>query len=98
MVKWSKVCRSKSKGGLVLKISEKISLLVKWWWKLDTQDGLWQIIVKARYLRNKTIANVIPRFSDPPVGNLFYKSRTFILLGGECLLEEVTLSVLGRSL
>jgi hypothetical protein len=39
---------------------------VRWWWKSETQNGLWQEIVKDCYLRNKTIATVLPRFSDSP--------------------------------
>jgi hypothetical protein len=57
MVKWCKVCRSKNKGGLgVLDLRKhNISLLCKWWSKLDKHYGLWQGIVKAKYLRNRTI-------------------------------------------
>jgi hypothetical protein len=68
MVRWLKVCRSKGKGGLGIKDlrRQNISLLTKWWWKLETQDGLWQQIVKPRYLRNKSVASVSSRFSDSP--------------------------------
>jgi hypothetical protein len=62
------VCRSKGKGGLGIKDlwRQNISLLTKWWWMLHTQEGLWQQIVKARYLRNKLVASVSSRFSDSP--------------------------------
>jgi hypothetical protein len=65
MVKWCKVFRSKKKGGLgVLDLrKQNISLLCKWWWKLVKHRGLWQDIVKAKYLRNKSIANVQSRFN-----------------------------------
>src|SRR4051812_37191181 len=68
LVKWSRICRSKCKGGLEVKDLRKqnISLMVKWWWKLDTQDGVWQDIVKARYLRNHSVASVTPHFLDSP--------------------------------
>jgi hypothetical protein len=68
MVKWSKVCRSKKKGGLGLLDLQKqnINLLCKWWWKLETQYGLWQDIIKAKYLRNKTVATVPCKFNDSP--------------------------------
>lgn len=51
MVKWSRICRSKSKGGLGVKDLRKhnISLLIKWWWKLEKKEGLWQDVVKAKY-------------------------------------------------
>ena len=35
-----------------------ISLLCKWWWKLEKEDGLWQEIVRYKYLRNKSIYEV----------------------------------------
>jgi hypothetical protein len=37
VVKWTLICRPKEKGGLCIKDLEKmnISLLTKWWWKLD---------------------------------------------------------------
>jgi hypothetical protein len=28
-----------------------ISLVVKWWWKLDTENSLWQQIFDAKYLK-----------------------------------------------
>jgi hypothetical protein len=30
-----------------------ISLLCKWWWLLESEDGLWQEIVRLKYV-NKT--------------------------------------------
>ena len=62
LVKWNRICRSRDKGGLGIKDLRKqnISLMVKWWWKLETQNGLWQEIVRARYLRNKSVADVTP--------------------------------------
>jgi hypothetical protein len=34
LVKWSKICKTKKKGGLGIKVLRKmnISLLYKWWW------------------------------------------------------------------
>jgi hypothetical protein len=41
------VSKSKQKGGLGVKDIRKmnISLLCKWWWKLDFEGGLWQDMV-----------------------------------------------------
>jgi hypothetical protein len=51
MVKWRRICKSKAKDGLGVKDLRKhnISLLVKWWWKLETRDGLWEQIVKKKH-------------------------------------------------
>jgi hypothetical protein len=43
LVKWEIICKSKKKGGLGIKNLKRmnISLLCKWWWKLEKEDGLW---------------------------------------------------------
>ena len=53
LVKWSKICVPKNKGGLGIKDPRKlnISLLAKWWWKLENGEGLWQDIVMAKYVK-----------------------------------------------
>lgn len=35
-----------------------ISLLCKWWWKLETEEGLWQTIVSYKYLKKSSIHDV----------------------------------------
>jgi hypothetical protein len=42
------ICKSKKKGGLGIKNLRKmnISLLCKWWWMLEKEDGLWHEIVR----------------------------------------------------
>jgi hypothetical protein len=83
MVKWSRICRSKIKGGLGVKDLRKqnISLLCKWWWKLETQDGLWQQIVKAKYLRNKSVAMVKPCIRDSPGWKTLLKVKDYYFEG-----------------
>jgi hypothetical protein len=51
------ICKSKKKGGLGIKDLRKmnVSLLAKWWWKLEQEDGLWQDIINAKYLHNRDI-------------------------------------------
>jgi hypothetical protein len=90
MVRWTKVYRSKNKGGLGIKNlrRQNISLLVKWWWKLDKSDGLWQSIVKARYLRNKTVASVTSRFSDFPCWKSLLKVKDIYLAGRKISLNN----------
>lgn len=63
------MCKSKKKGGLVIKELRKmnISLLCKWWWKLEHKDSLWQDIVKYKYLKTKSIHEVKHRPDDSPV-------------------------------
>jgi hypothetical protein len=71
------VSTSKIKGGLGVKDlrKENISLLTKWWWKLENQDGLWQRIVKQKYPRNKYVAYVKTRANYYPDGKLLLKIK-----------------------
>jgi hypothetical protein len=68
MVKWTKVCRSKGKGGLGVKDLRKqnISLMCKWWYKLEKQGDLWQRIMRKKYMRGKHIRFVKMKSSDSP--------------------------------
>jgi hypothetical protein len=60
-VRWGKICKSKKKGGLGIKNLRKvnISLLYKWWWMLEKEEGLWQVIVR------KKIRQTVPYLFDP---------------------------------
>lgn len=44
-----------------------MSLLSKWWWKLEQEDGLWKDIVKAKYLQNNSIFSVTHKANDSPI-------------------------------
>lgn len=70
-------------GGLGVKDLRKqnISLMVKWWWKLETQTGVWQNLVRARYLQNKSVATVQPRQSDFPYWKSLLKVRELYMMG-----------------
>jgi hypothetical protein len=90
MVKWTRVCRSKKKGGLGVKDIRKqnISLLCKWWWKLETLDGLWQDIIKAKYLRNKTVATVTSRFNNSPCWKVILEVKETYFAGINVVLNN----------
>jgi hypothetical protein len=48
LFKWAVITKPKKKGGLGVKDLRKmnISLLCKWWWKFENEEGLWQEIVR----------------------------------------------------
>jgi hypothetical protein len=50
-VKWDVITKTKRKGGLGIKDLRRmnLSLLCKWWWKIETGEGLWQEIVRKKY-------------------------------------------------
>ena len=51
-MKWSVVCQPKSQGGLGLLNIDVMNqaLLAKWLWKLESGSGLWQTIIKKKYI------------------------------------------------
>jgi hypothetical protein len=57
LVKWDTVCTEKNKGGFgILNLRwMNISLLTKWLWKLEMEEGLWQTIVRKKYMKGKPL-------------------------------------------
>jgi len=83
LIKWETICQSKDRGGLGIKSIRKmnVSLLSKWWWKLDNEKGLWQDIVKAKYLKDGTISSVKHKIDDSPVWTDLLSVRHIYLKG-----------------
>jgi hypothetical protein len=58
-----------------------ISLLCKWWWKLEREDGLWQKIVKFKYMKHQTIHDVKHKLNDSPMWYDLLKIKNIYLQG-----------------
>ena len=60
LTKWEVVCTPKDQGGLeVLNLDvHNKCLLSKWLFKLLNRDGVWQQLLKSKYLRDKTLTRV----------------------------------------
>ena len=60
LVKWSILCQPKEIGGLGIKNLDiqNRCLLSKWLFKLINEEGIWQSLLRNRYLKNQTIAQV----------------------------------------
>jgi hypothetical protein len=52
-IKWKWICKPKKKGGSRMKDLYKfnISLMCKWWWKLEHGSSPWQDLMEQKYLR-----------------------------------------------
>jgi hypothetical protein len=83
LIKWEIICKSKKKGGLEIKDLRKlnISLMCKWWWRLEIEEGLWQDIVKYKYLNNKSIHEVGHKINDSPMWYELLKVKSIYLQG-----------------
>jgi hypothetical protein len=95
LIRWETVCKSKKKGGLGIKSIRKmnISLLCKWWWRLENEEGLWQNIVKAKYVKGSPIAAIKHRPSDSPIWtdllkirHLYMRNRSVKVNNGQSIL------------
>jgi hypothetical protein len=90
LIKWPRICKSKRKGGLVVKDIKKmnISLLCKWWWKLDTEDGLWQQIIRFKYLKNNSICSVKHKQNDSVIWANLLKVKDVYLHGRKMVISD----------
>ena len=66
LAKWSILCQPQGIGGLSIKnldIQNKC-LLSKWLFKLINEEGIWQSLLRNKYLKNQTIAQVEKKAGD----------------------------------
>src|SRR6266498_3548994 len=84
LAKWSLVCTPKDQGGLgILNLDvHNRCLLSKWLFRLINEDGIWQKLLRRKYLRNRTITqvNYMPGDSHFWAGLMKVK-RDFLRLG-----------------
>ncbi|WVZ54481.1 hypothetical protein U9M48_005268, partial [Paspalum notatum var. saurae] len=66
LTKWGHLCLPKDQGGLeILNLeAQNACLLSKWLYKLINEDGLWQQLLRKKYLKNKTIGEVFWKPGD----------------------------------
>jgi hypothetical protein len=58
-----------------------LSLLCKWWWKLEHEESLWQDIVKKKYKIDRGIAQLRQKPRDSSVWNDLFKVKQLYLKG-----------------
>jgi hypothetical protein len=82
-MKWAVICKSKTKGGLGIKdiIKMNISLMCKWSWGLENEDGLWQEVVRNKYIRGETVGTVKHRLDNSPVWTDLLEIKNMYLKG-----------------
>jgi len=65
-----------------------IGLLCKWWWKLDTEDGLWQQIIRFKYLKNNSICSVKHKQNDSAIWAELLKVKDVYLQGRKMVISD----------
>ena len=56
-----------------------VSLLCKWWWKLDNVKGLCQDIIKFKYIKEGSVCTVKHRQTDSPIWSDLLKVKDIYL-------------------
>ena len=82
LVKWCKIAKPKRKGDQEIKDLRKMnmSLLCRWWWKIEKGEGLWQEIVKKKYIKQSCILQLKKKRPLIPLcGMMCWKWKNFIL-------------------
>jgi exonuclease III len=92
LTKWNIICRPKDQGGLgieVLELKNKC-LLSKWLFQLLNEEGVWQELLRNKYLSQKTLAEVQAKPTDSAfwkglmrVKDDFFARGSFIIGNGE---------------
>jgi hypothetical protein len=66
LVKWEVLCQSRDQGDLGIQnldIQNKC-LLSKWLFKLLNEDGMWQQLLRNKYIKDNTLANCVKKPTD----------------------------------
>jgi hypothetical protein len=91
LARWSIVCRPKEQGGLgIIDLEAKnTALLGKWLFKLLTEDGVWQTLLRRKYLGSKTLSQMTWKPGDSHfwagimrTKNEFFKYGHFLIKDG----------------
>lgn len=92
LTRWSVLCQPKEFGGLGIQnldVQNKC-LLSKWLFKLLNEEGMWQSLLRRKYLSSKTLTQVQVRPGDShfwmglmKVKDLFLQGGSFIINNGE---------------
>lgn len=65
-----------------------MSLLVKWWWKLETQQGSWQDVMRAKYFRRVDVTSITSKFADSPIWKAIMKVKPHYMVDREVVLKS----------
>jgi hypothetical protein len=65
-----------------------VSLLCKWLWRLGTESGIWQEIIKYKYLKHDSVCTVKHRQADSAIWSDLLKVRDVYLQGWKIIVEN----------
>ena len=84
LARWSVLCRPKSQGGLGIQDLEikNIALLSKWVYKLLTENGVWQEIIRNKYVGSNAISQIHWKPGDSHFWSGVMKAKEFFFQFG----------------
>jgi hypothetical protein len=90
LTKWSIICQPKDQGGLGIQNLEVQNqcLLSKWLFKLVNEEGLWQTILRNKYLTRQTIGKVEKKPGDSHLWVGLMKAKDNFLMHGSFRLNN----------
>ena len=65
-MKWNIICQPKDQGGLGVQNIEIYNhcLLARWLWKLINENGLWQTLLRNKYMKDQPIGKIEKKPGD----------------------------------
>jgi hypothetical protein len=90
LTKWNIICQPKDQGGLGIQNLEiqNQCLLSKWLFKLINEEGLWQTILRNKYLTRQTIGKVDRKPRDSHFWTVLMKAKEAFLVYGSFRLNN----------
>jgi hypothetical protein len=64
LIKWGLVCQPREQGGLQIQNLDLQNKWLEWLYKLCNEDGMWQELLRNKYLKNKTLSQVSKKVGD----------------------------------
>jgi hypothetical protein len=65
-----------------------VALLCKWWWRLDSESGIWQDIITSKYLKKDVVAKEKHKLGDTPIWADLLKVKALYLKGRENVVKN----------
>ena len=86
------MCQTKEQGGLgILNLDlQNKSLLCKWLFRLCNEDGMWQQLIRNKYLKNNTLSQVCKRPGDSQFWSGLMEIKSQFLNLGSFILKNGT--------
>ena len=92
------MCSPKCVGGMgIIDLDvQNVCLLSKWLYKLINEDGVWQQLLKKKYLKNRTFSQVTKQPGDSQFWSGLMEVKTISSLGESFWLKMVDRQYFGR--